>query len=202
MRTIRGSLALLGVALVALLAGQLVNTTAAKAAPAPVPLEVVEQNLDLAGRIQVSLPNVDETGRLLVVAPEQEQPEPVQNTGIVALSPGEFNSCAVIYEVPEGRRLTLDFVSVAGYITGDDNAATATIRANIEVAIPMASTHTQGGTEATTPESPMLIYWAGTESVQAFGFQGNLVACGYVRNAVGTFADEAFFNFRWSGHLD
>jgi hypothetical protein len=201
MRTILRSLALLVGAFAILLAGQVFNARSTSAAPAQLPLPVVEQNVDLAGRIEVSLPNVDENGRLLVVPPEPDPPEPVQGSAGLSLSPFEDHECQGIYEVPEGRRLTIDHVSVQGFLQGDDNAATAQLRAGIEVAIPMTATQTDGGTHPTTIDSPVYVYWAGTENVQAFE-TGSLGACVFVRKGAADIADTSFFAFYWSGHLE
>jgi hypothetical protein len=110
MRTIRSTLVLLAVAIAVLLAGQLVNIAPTSAAPATLPLEVEEQNLDLAGRIQVSLPNVDEDGRLLVVPPDPDQPEAYQAV-VQGVNQADVIECRDL-PVPAGQRLELRFVSM------------------------------------------------------------------------------------------
>lgn len=128
MRTVRNMLTLLAVAVAAVLGWQTLTTTTTRAAPAQLPLQVEEQNLDLAGRIQVSLPNVDENGRLLVAPPQTTQVagtvnvdqnssdrEPYQHLESLFQTEcaQEGIDCHISFPfVPNGKRLVITYASV------------------------------------------------------------------------------------------
>jgi hypothetical protein len=127
--------------------------------------------------------------------------QPVQGGEVVNPDPHEFYSCQVIYEVPQGKRLNLEYVSVVAEVVGDGNAAAAEFRGGMEIPVWMHSTHTPGQTGGEGGiDSPTYVYWSGSETVQAF-VTGSLGACAFVSQPAQDFGEISLFTFWWSGHL-
>jgi hypothetical protein len=135
------------------------------------------------------------------ISVEVAEGQPVQGGESVNPDPHDFYACQVIYEVPEGKRLNLDYVSVTAHVVGDGNAVGAEFRGGMKIPVWMSSTHTPGQTGGEGGiDSPAYVYWSGSETVQAF-VTDSLGACAFVSQPAQDFGDISLFSFWWSGHL-